>query len=168
MARRARRYGEKERWRDELAATGAKKDGEASSPLQGQGFRLFLELYTIRISMWNFARRQNRLPRLSYVGANAYFLTLCARDRRRHFANSCLVETILAILRDACARNGFQLHAYCFMPDHLHLILTAQCKSADLVKTMQVFKSLSSVESWQIRRVRSLAKIFPRSHPEIG
>jgi putative transposase len=45
-------------------------------------------------------------------------------------------------LREAAARNGFEVVAYCFMPDHLHLLVRT-VENADLVAFMRRFKQLS-------------------------
>jgi putative transposase len=45
-------------------------------------------------------------------------------------------------LRGAAAKNGFEVVAYCFMPDHLHLLVRA-AENTDLVAFVRLFKQLS-------------------------
>lgn len=46
-------------------------------------------------------------------------------------------------LRHCCARFGFALTAYCFMPDHLHALLTAVTEEADFCACVRQFKQLT-------------------------
>ena len=91
-----------------------------------------------------YLRRRNRLSPEAYRGRKAYFLTLCARDRKRVFVDSRVVKTILGVLRDVCGRYSFGVYAYCFMPDHLHLIVTGENDSSELPGMVQAFKSLAA------------------------
>jgi putative transposase len=90
-----------------------------------------------------YLRKRNRLCPEAYRGRKAYFLTLCARDRKRVFVDSRVVEAILGVLRNVCGRYSFGVYAYCFMPDHLHLIVTGEDDSSDLPGMVQAFKSLA-------------------------
>jgi putative transposase len=94
--------------------------------------------------MTEFRRKPNRLPAESYRGRKAYFLTLCARERRKLFGDPALVDALLVILKRTCSFHFFSVYAYCFMPDHLHLILVGESDSAHLVPAMQAFKSLAT------------------------
>jgi len=44
---------------------------------------------------------------------------------------------------EACSKHGFVVHAYCFMPDHLHLLIEGS-ELASLAPMMKRFKQLSS------------------------
>jgi putative transposase len=54
------------------------------------------------------------------------------------------VKTILGVLRDVCGRYSFGVYAYCFMPDHLHLIVTGENDSSELPGMVRAFKSLAA------------------------
>jgi hypothetical protein len=41
-------------------------------------------------------------------------------------------------------RYSFGVYAYCFMPDHLHLIVTGESESSELPGMVQAFKSLAA------------------------
>ena len=94
--------------------------------------------------MDRFLRKRNRLSPEAYRGRKAYFLTLCTWDRKRGFVDSGLVEMILGVLRDVCVRFSFGVYAYCFMPDHLHLIVTGEDDSSELPGMVRAFKSLAA------------------------
>lgn len=100
--------------------------------------------------MPEFHRKPNRLTPKSYLGQRAYFLTLCAGQRRKLFTRPGLVATLLAVLRATCCAHFFNVYAYCFMPDHVHMILTGGSDSSSLARLMQVFKSLASREARKI------------------
>src|SRR5713226_8480824 len=94
--------------------------------------------------MAEFRRKPNRLTAKSYRGQRAYFLTLCAQDRKRVFQNQTLVHTLLALLEKTCAAHSFLAYAYCFMPDHLHLILVGEGVSSELMPMVRAFKGAAA------------------------
>jgi putative transposase len=46
-------------------------------------------------------------------------------------------------LRDAVQKNGCSVPIYCFMPDHLHLIIKGETEAADTWRAMVKFKQKS-------------------------
>lgn len=76
-----------------------------------------------------FRRKPNRLPLEVYRSAGAYSLTLTCAHRRAAFADKGLVESCIATLRSCAERHGFAVLAYCFMPDHLHLLVEGSAES---------------------------------------
>jgi putative transposase len=70
-----------------------------------------------------FRRKPNRLLLEVYRGAAVYFLTLTCAQRRPAFTEERLVESCIETLRSCSERHGFAVLAYCFMPDHLHLLV---------------------------------------------
>ena len=102
-------------------------------------------------------RTSPRLKDFGYVGPFAYGLSLVTRARAARFTDLCVVQTVLDCLALSCARCGFSLHAYCFMPDHLHLLVSGQDGSS-LPAFVRHFKQLSGhrykrehgAQLWQI------------------
>jgi putative transposase len=94
--------------------------------------------------MPEFRRKPNRLPAESYRGQQAYFLTLCVRDRKSVLSDSMLVSALLALLEETCAAHSFHVYAFCFMPDHLHLILVGESDSSELARLIRAFKEAAS------------------------
>jgi putative transposase len=74
-----------------------------------------------------------RIRAFSYAGLYQYFLTLCTDIRRPVFASECTVLPALEQFRQSALHHGFAVLAYCFMPDHLHLLCEARTESSDLV-----------------------------------
>jgi len=87
----------------------------------------------------HFRRKRNRLPLDSYADARAYFLTIACAKRRRPFTNQATVATCLAQLDSSSKKYGYSVIAYCFMPDHVHLLVIGN-EDADLVRFVKDFK----------------------------
>ena len=89
-------------------------------------------------------RKQIRLPQPYYMGFRSYFVTICARDRKKLFTIPGVGKSLLAILREQSGRFDFDVHAYCFMPDHCHLLLTGRSAEANLSDMIRGFKGGSA------------------------
>ena len=72
-----------------------------------------------------FRRKTNKLPMPVYRRSGAYSLTLTCADRSPYFSEARLVTLCKDMLRSSAAKYGFEIVAYCFMPDHLHLLVHA-------------------------------------------
>lgn len=59
------------------------------------------------------------------------------------FLNNLSVDIVLPVINDTGNRYGFNTLVYCFMPDHLHLLLAGQDKS-NLRDNMKAFKQISA------------------------
>ena len=89
-------------------------------------------------------KRLRRLRGRSYTGFARYSLTFCTRQRRSVFTNARLVDlALMQILRSATA-GGFEVIAYCAMPDHLHLLVEATAETASLPEFVKGAKQRSS------------------------
>jgi putative transposase len=94
--------------------------------------------------MSDLERKQIRLPQPYYMGFRSYFVTICARDRKKLFTIPGVVESLLAILREQSGRFDFDVHAYCFMPDHCHLLLAGRMAEANLSDLIRGFKGCAA------------------------
>jgi putative transposase len=68
---------------------------------------------------------------------------MCAAFRSRLFADPPVVATILKQLRQCADDAGFALIAYCFMPDHVHVLVGGQRADARLPAFVARFKQAS-------------------------
>lgn len=84
------------------------------------------------------ARRPTRSPGVSYVGIQRYSLRLCTYGRARLFASREFVQVALTQIQRTCDDEAFELLAYCFMPDHVHLVVEGKQPTSD-------FKNLASL-----------------------
>jgi putative transposase len=64
---------------------------------------------------------------------------LCPRAPQP-FTDEQLVTAVLLQIRHAADSSDFQLLAYCFMPDHMHLIVEGRTDSADLPRFVKAWK----------------------------
>lgn len=79
-----------------------------------------------------FPRHPERLKTFSYLGLHRYHLRFCTHQRLRIFVVHPAVETVLREIRRAAGAEQFAILAYCFMPDHVHLIVQGIRETADL------------------------------------
>jgi len=74
-----------------------------------------------------------RLRAFSYIGKYAYFLTLCTHQRSPRFASAEVASPALTQFRESARVFAFEITAYCFMPDHAHILCVASSDASDLV-----------------------------------
>jgi putative transposase len=68
--------------------------------------------------------KRRRLAEFDYANAEvAYFVTIRAAPQTSPFRDDRLAQIVVSALDWLRANRGVQLHAYCVMPDHLHLLL---------------------------------------------
>ena len=82
-------------------------------------------------------------PDLPYVGKQRYFLTFCANERERTFEEDADVQLAYAQFLRAACRYRFEVFAYCFMPDHVHLIVAGQSDESDCLAFIKAAKQYS-------------------------
>ena len=81
--------------------------------------------------------------KLPYVGTHHYFLTFCTKSQAAFFVEPATVELVLAQFLRAGRDGHFVLTAYCFMPNHLHLIASGLAEDADVKKFIARAKQYS-------------------------
>jgi putative transposase len=87
--------------------------------------------------------RPHRLKGFSYIGPAQYFLTFCTYDRRATFIEQSVFDATLGRFRTVAASESFAILAYCFMPDHVHLLVEGLTESSDLRKLAKLMKQQS-------------------------
>jgi putative transposase len=84
--------------------------------------------------------RPPRIRGFEYRGTYAYSLTMCTFQRAPHFTAAGEIDLVrLEILANA-ARYAFDVCAYCFMPDHLHLMVRGMKADATLTPFITMAK----------------------------
>ncbi len=71
------------------------------------------------------------LRSFSYVGLYRYHLIFCTHDRHAAFVNEISVGIVREAVARAAAEDHFGVVVYCFMPDHLHLLVEGQTDASD-------------------------------------
>jgi putative transposase len=87
--------------------------------------------------------RPLRIPGFDYKGRYRYFLTFCTLDRQKLFVDSATVTPTHEQFRRTSAEEGFEVLAYCFMPDHAHLLVEGTDDSSDLRQFCKLAKQRS-------------------------
>lgn len=72
------------------------------------------------------------LSGFDYRGFQRYFLTFCTFERDRHFVEAVSVSLVGDQILRVATEQHVAIIAYCFMPDHLHLVVEGTDKDADL------------------------------------
>jgi putative transposase len=103
-----------------------------------------------------FWRKPNRLAAAVYKQPLACSLTLVTAGRVRAFASHSLTSSCLAQLEQSAARHSVAILAYCFVPDHVHLLMRNGLRSSLIafVKDFKQFtgynyKKATGVTLWQ-------------------
>jgi putative transposase len=91
-------------------------------------------------------RKTLRLPTETYRGQRLHFVTLCCHERKAALRNPEIALRLIDLLRETSAQLSFSVHAYCFMPDHAHILLEGLLPESNLIKFMKLFKQRTAFE----------------------
>jgi putative transposase len=91
--------------------------------------------------------KPRRLKDFPYRGCYRYFVTIRSHSFKRHFVHDEVVAKVIAkvidILKSTAEQEGFLVWAYCFMPDHVHLLVEGKDSNADMKHLVALFKQKS-------------------------
>jgi putative transposase len=97
---------------------------------------------------------RRRLDRSFYVGFRLCFLTFCTSRRVEVFRDRDFVDVMLReILRTAGAFD-MSVTAYCFMPDHLHLLVEGCSGATDLTAFVHQAKQRTAFVASRSHNIR--------------
>jgi putative transposase len=85
-------------------------------------------------------RRNIRLARENYLGRRSYFVTICCDFRRPYLEEAVVARGVVELLIECAARDSFRLHAFCLMPEHMHMLAEGIEDRCDLLEFVRVFK----------------------------
>jgi putative transposase len=71
------------------------------------------------------------------------------RERRPVFKDGSVVAAALEQIRRTATEECFEVLAYCFMPDHVHLLVTAVDEESDLRRFVKISKQRSGYDYTQ-------------------
>ena len=100
--------------------------------------------------------KPRRLKSFSYRGYYRYFITIRSQGFKHHFVNDEVIAKVIDILKSTAEQEGFSVWAYCFMPDHVHLLVEGGNSNADMKhfvvsfkqKTAYWFKRIYGAKLW--------------------
>ena len=84
--------------------------------------------------------RPPHLKHFDYTGLHRYSLTFCTERRRPVFTNHLIVTLILSQISRAAKETDFAVIAYCFMPDHVHLLVHGESETSDCKRFITLAK----------------------------
>jgi len=90
-----------------------------------------------------FTGRPEHLKGFDYLGPRQYFLTFCTESRTRRFLTHDAVTTVRTQIERAATDEGFALIAYCYMPDHVHLLAEGRAENSDCLRFIKQAKQYS-------------------------
>ena len=90
-----------------------------------------------------FTGNPGHLRSFGYTGPYRYFLTFCTNLRRHLFTSRDRVDLVLMQIVRSAAEERFAIVAYCFMPDHIHLLIEGQSNSSDCRRFISRAKQFS-------------------------
>jgi len=98
--------------------------------------------------------RPPRLPRFSYRGCYRYLLTFLTIHRSRLFEDPAAVQQAFEQIHRTAIIERFAILAYCFMPDHLHLVVAGLSFESDLKRFAKLAKQRSGAAHARTRTGR--------------
>jgi REP element-mobilizing transposase RayT len=102
--------------------------------------KIYLSLYNIIDIIVTIHRRSTRLPPQNYTGRQTYFITICCHKCLPHLQSTATATHVLALLFQSAAKHSFRLHAFCLMPDHLHILAEGAHDNSNLREFIRLFK----------------------------
>jgi len=87
--------------------------------------------------------KRPRLKDFNYSGTYAYFLTILTKDHTAYFKEAEVIDSLIDILIETARLERFDVLAYCFMPDHFHLLVIGKDDKSNLKKFISLFKQKS-------------------------
>lgn len=104
-----------------------------------------------------------RPPRLSHPGLY-YHVMARGNNKQRIFFSPGDCETYLGLVSEALAHFQFELHAYCLMPNHVHLLLYSKSISISQIMTW-LHSQYAKWFNWKYNRIGHLFQGRFKSKP---
>ena len=84
--------------------------------------------------------KRPRVKHFDYKGTYRYFITICSNNKAHLFKDDIFINELIKALRDKSNIFRFKVWAFCFMPDHLHLLLEGIFPDSDLKMFVSSYK----------------------------
>ena len=101
-----------------------------------------------------------RLLREAYRFGHCFSVTIATASRQPFFESRLAFETAVECLRTSAGKHDAVIYAYCFMPDHLHLLAQTP-EGADLSEFVRNFKQISA---YRLKRQLATPSIWQSSY----
>lgn len=90
--------------------------------------------------MPQYNTKKHRLPAEHYCGPKRVSITACIQKRQRPFSDPWIVDTFKNALVKWTLEKACVASIYCFVPDHLHVILVGTHEGSRPKEAMDEFK----------------------------
>jgi REP-associated tyrosine transposase len=87
--------------------------------------------------------KPEHLAAFDYLGLHQYFLTFCTYERARLFVTADAVDFVRTQIDRAAAEEDIAVLAYCYMPDHVHLLAEGKADDSDCLRFISRAKQFS-------------------------
>ena len=91
-----------------------------------------------------FHHKNIRLSPEKYIGKDWFFITICCAHRHNLFTTTKICTWFLSIIRADAASRSVAVHAFCIMPNHVHLLLEGMEPTADVLQFIKALKTKTS------------------------
>src|SRR5712675_1265448 len=81
-----------------------------------------------------------RLDPFAYRATGIYFLTMCCDKRHAAFTKVAFGVWLVRWLTRCASHHAYLVHAYCVMPDHVHLLTEGTREACHLAEFVSEFK----------------------------
>jgi putative transposase len=108
-----------------------------------------------RDELLDFRRKPIRLPTERYRGMKRVFLTFCCERRRPYFSHATSAEWVLQKSLDRAQAHSSLAHAWCVMPDHMHVFIEGISETRDALRFAHDFKQRTGFE-WKSKHKNRL------------
>jgi putative transposase len=82
----------------------------------------------------------HHLPHVCYVGDICVAITAKVENGKPIFSKSDVVATFAETLQDCAVKKDCLVPVYCFMPEHLHMLIQGTKESSDTWRVITQFK----------------------------
>lgn len=73
-------------------------------------------------------------------------ITICAYRRKHLFENKLFSDYCAGLFIELCKKHDFKIYVYCFMPEHVHFVISVQGNKS-IIDLIMIFKSISTRQS---------------------
>jgi putative transposase len=94
--------------------------------------------------MW--PKRSPRVGGFPYQGFQRYLITIVTHERVALLSDATLAAGLAAQIPRRFGSCGFDVVAYCLMPDHVHLLLQGTAPDSDLREAVRRWKQVTGYE----------------------
>ncbi|KKS53218.1 MAG: hypothetical protein UV82_C0013G0067 [Candidatus Magasanikbacteria bacterium GW2011_GWD2_43_18] len=94
------------------------------------------------------------------MGTRGYFVTINAYNRMKYFTHKKIIESLIGYLQETSKVSFFDIVVYCFMPDHLHLVVEGKKEESNLLSFIHSFKQKSGFAFKKVHKQKLWATSF--------